>query len=175
MPTKTIKITLAHNSDREIKTKQQLESLLAKYDLNKWIFTTSIRIEQGEVPLSHPVLILNTLHLGDDFQLLSLFLHEQIHWLVKENKGDAQKAITELKILFPDIPVDEPREGNSMDSVYRHLIVNYLEFNALKHLIDEDEAIKVILNKKQYVELYKIVIQYENKIQKVLEKYGLII
>lgn len=67
-------------SKREREIREQLLCLLRKYDLGKWLFTREIRIEEGATPHSHPVLTLNTRHLGDDSLLLASFIHEQLHW-----------------------------------------------------------------------------------------------
>lgn len=172
-----IKITLARNSDREIKTKQQLESLFKKYNLKKWFFTNSILIKAMEVPTSHPVLILNTIHLNDDDALLSTFLHEQIHWFVSEVDKNAKvfEAIKELKLIFPRIPQINSFMEDKNFSSYLHLIVNYLEYDGLRCLLNENRAREAINKKGKYVELYKIIIQQQDKIREILEKYNLII
>src|SRR5580765_554879 len=77
-----IKIALKAGTKAEQDTKAQLERLLKKYDLSKWIFTKSILIDAKEIPHSHPILTLSTRHLLDDDLLLATFVHEQLHWFV---------------------------------------------------------------------------------------------
>ena len=163
-----LNITLINNSDKEKKTKKQLEMLLEKYDLDKWIFQKSIFIGEREIPHSHPKLTINTFHLNNDNRLLSQFLHEQIHWFLPLSRFKQMQE--ELNLLFPQIE-DE-----------YHLIINYLEYDALRQLIGEREAKEIIDNKKQYMknaerytELYEIVTQQEGKIKEILEKHDLLI
>jgi hypothetical protein len=72
-------ICLAHDSARERRTRDQLLALLARYEPQRWQCTDTVRIEQGVIPHSHPVLTLNTYVLGDDARLLAIYLHEQLH------------------------------------------------------------------------------------------------
>src|SRR5215471_17710038 len=97
----TIEITLKTSSPRELQTKEQLQRLLKTYDLSKWVFTRSILIDEKAIPHSHPVLTLHTRHLKDDDLLLSTFVHEQLHWLLESRKADTDKAMNELRALFP--------------------------------------------------------------------------
>ena len=153
-----LNIVLANNSNREVKTKKQLEMLLKKYDLSKWIFQKSIQINEKEIPHSHPVLTLNTVHLKNDNLLLSQFLHEQMHWFLSGKPKDIKNtAMEELGPLFP------------------HLIINYLEYDALRQLIGKNMTKEIINNKPRYIELYKMVIQQEDKIREILEKYNILI
>jgi hypothetical protein len=71
-------IVLANDTPRERAARDQLRRLIAAHDLRGWVFTNQIRIEQGAIPQSHPVLTLNTRHLDDDDRALAAFLHEQL-------------------------------------------------------------------------------------------------
>ena len=75
-----IDFQLQQNSEREQKTKVQMERLLETYDLRKWTFTEKVIIDEQSTPHSHPVLTLHTRHLNSDDQLLSTYVHEQLHW-----------------------------------------------------------------------------------------------
>jgi hypothetical protein len=72
--TPDVTIELEKATERSQRTRAQLEGLLQEYDLSPYIQTTRIIIEEGVIPHSHPVLTLNTAHLGDDLMLLSSFL-----------------------------------------------------------------------------------------------------
>lgn len=168
-----LNIVLANNSNREKETKKQLEMLLEKYDLNKWIFQKLIHIKEMEIPHSHPELILNTFHLNSDNPLLSQFLHEQMHWFVSSKpRNVVNTALEELKLFFPQI----------LERDKYHLIINYLEYDALRQLIGKNKAKEIINNKSKYMhnkqrytELYESAIQQENKIKEILNKYNLLI
>ena len=47
-----IEIGFAHNANDEIQTGVQLKGLLNKYDLNKWIVTKNIIIDNDSIPHS---------------------------------------------------------------------------------------------------------------------------
>ena len=97
-----IEIELAGGSPRERQAEAQLRRLLAAHDLDAaglgaLIVTRRVRIESGAVPHSHPVLTLNTRHLGDDERQLATFLHEQLHWYLNAREAAVGKAIAELR------------------------------------------------------------------------------
>src|SRR5262252_3895760 len=75
-----LEITLKNGSPPEASTAEQLRGLLQRLDVAPWLFTTRVEIEARAVPHSHPVLTLNTRHLGQDDLLLSTFIHEELHW-----------------------------------------------------------------------------------------------
>jgi hypothetical protein len=103
-----LSISLTHGDAKERATQNQLERLLSQYDLTQWIFTTSVVIDEDAIPHSHPILTLHTRHLRDDDLLLSTFIHEQAHWFFDQHHSDAAKALSELRGLYPSIPVGFP-------------------------------------------------------------------
>jgi len=134
--------TLTFAVDEEAQAREQLQRLLAEYDLDPWIVTTRIRIAAGEIPHSHPILTLNTKYLDDDLRQLATFLHEQMHW---HEESDAHKAavdhaIEDLRARYPNPPSHEEIGTRSEYSTYLHLVVNGLTFDALRHLLGEQEA-----------------------------------
>jgi hypothetical protein len=55
------------------------EQMLASYDLSRYTFTRAVVIDEKAIPHSHPMLTLQTRHLGSDDLLLSAYVHEQLH------------------------------------------------------------------------------------------------
>jgi hypothetical protein len=171
-----LNITLAgKNPERELKAKQQLEKLLSKYNIEKYFFTEDVVIEYFAKPHSHPVLTLNTKQLNDDDGFLAQFLHEQIHWYLELKNEQADLAISELKNLFPKVPVGGEDEAKDEHSTYLHLIVNFLEFEELSKLIGIERAKKVIENAFGYKWIYKKVLNEYNQIKNILEKHQLLL
>jgi hypothetical protein len=123
-------------------TKQNLEHLLKIYDLTPILFTKDITIQSMVVPRSHPVLTLNTRYAESPQELLALFIHEQFHWWVAQQGTELEKAISELKDIYPSIPVKGA--ARSEYSSYLHLIVCLLEFETLVFYLGEDDANKLI-------------------------------
>ena len=171
-----LQISLKNNTEKERQKKSQLEKLLKQYDLSKWIITRSILIdEQARIPHSHPVLTLNTNQLDDDLATLSTFIHEQIHWFEEANPKQRDKAIEELRTIYPEAPSGPPEGARDRESTYLHLIVCYLEYEGMKELVGAERAKQVIetSSKRFYKWVYRTVLSDESKLKAVIEKQGL--
>ena len=68
---KPITIDLAHATEREQKTRAQLEHVLASYDLEKYTFTRRVMIEERAINHAFPVLTLNARFADSPDELLS--------------------------------------------------------------------------------------------------------
>lgn len=173
-----LEITLKKDDDRERKTKQQLERLLTAYDASAWIFTRKIIIESGfnVIPHSHPILTLSTRYLKDDELLLATFVHEQIHWYLGEKPKETEDSYNELKTMFPKVPVGYPEGGINEESTYKHILVCYLEYQAIKGLFGELKARQVIdfWATDHYTWIYKTVLSQEQEIGTLMRKHKLI-
>jgi hypothetical protein len=119
-----LEINLKHDDSRERQTKEQLQRLLANYDISNWVFTRKIIIESDVIPHSHPVLTLSTRHLKDDDLLLSTFVHEQLHWYLDEKPKETEEAYKEFKAVFPKVPVRFPEGANDEESTARDRFFN---------------------------------------------------
>ena len=174
---KPLEITLKHNDQREQQTKQQLQRLLSAYDVSDWIFTQKIIIESGfnVIPHSHPVLTLSTRHLKDDELLLSTFVHEQLHWFLVQNPKETEEAYKELRSLFPKVPVGFPEGARNEELTYKHIIVCYLEYQAVKALFGELKAKQVMgfWATDHYTWIYKTVLEREREIGSLVRKHKL--
>ena len=169
----TTEISLKKNSKSEVQTKERLQKLLQQYDLSKWMFTRKILIEDGVIPHSHPVLTLGTKENGD--VLLATFVHEQIHWFLSANFDRTEKAKAELKVIYPKVPVGSPDGARNKESSYLHLIVNYLEYEAMRELAGDVRAKKVFEGKGYYRWLYRTVLDDSGRIKDVVERNKLLL
>lgn len=171
-------ITLKHNDQREQQTKQQLQRLLSAYDVSNWVFTRKIVIESGfnVIPHSHPILTLSTRHLKDDELLLSTFVHEQLHWYLVENPKETEEAYRELRSMFPKVPVGFPEGGRNEESTYKHILVCYLEYQAIKGLLGELKSRQVMdfWATDHYTWIYKTVLEREREIGSLMRKHKLL-
>ncbi len=111
-----------------------------------------------------PTLTLNVHFLGSDDELLSSFLHEQLHWYLAKNRLAMEDAVRRLKMMYPHAPVGLPEGADTEYSTYGHLIDCYLEIQADRELIGAERTEKVIKNKPWYTWIYKTVLQDEDKI-----------
>jgi hypothetical protein len=140
-----VTVELATGSDREARHRDRLLALFDAYDLSKWQFTDRVRIEEGTVCHSHPILTLNTPRWPDEAHRLSAYLHEQIHWftLLPQNAEPDRRAEVEWRRRYPAIPIDPPEGCGSEFSNYLHLTVCYFERRALVELLGPAEAARV--------------------------------
>ena len=168
-------IKLVHGTMPEQKTRTQLQNLLAKYDLSRWLFTHEINIESHEIPHSHPVLTLNTRHLNQDDLLLSTFIHEQLHWFLDTRKSATAAAVAELRLIYPKIPVGYPDGSNDIEGNYEHMIVISLEYQALKTLLGQAKAndVMVYWSEDHYKWLYNKALVDQSLLDALIVKYGL--
>jgi len=168
-------ITLKNNTAPEAKTKEQLQRLLATYDVSKWIFTRKIEIDEKAIPHSHPVLTLSARHVKDDELLLSTFVHEQIHWHFVINDKLTDEALKDLKAMFHKVPDKGPEGARDEESTYIHLFVCYLEYRADRGLLGELKAKQVMefWTTDHYTWIYKTVLERARDIGSVLIKHKL--
>ena len=172
-----IKISLVNNSSAEKQTKEQLQRLLKTYDVSKWIFTTSINIdEKTQIPHSHPVLTLNTRYLKDDELLLSTFVHEQIHWFVIQDQKQLASAIIDFKAMFPKVPAGPPDGARDERSTYLHIGVVYLEYRAAREILGELRA-RLVMDfwaNHHYRWIYRTILERPRDIGQIMFKHKLV-
>jgi hypothetical protein len=167
-----IKIELKHDTVRERQTKAQLERLLAAYDFEKYTFTHDVIVDEKAIPHSHPVLTLHTRHLDSDDELLSTYVHEQIHWYLDSHLPQTEAAEAELRKIYPKVPVGAPDGARDEESTYLHRIDCYLEMQADRSLIGRERASRVMnfWAGDHYRWIYKTVIQDEGAIRRVIQQ-----
>jgi lysophospholipase L1-like esterase len=173
----SISIQLAHNSEREVETQKQLARLFASYDLHKYTFTHSVIIDERSIPHSHPVLTLHTRHLNSDDQLLSTYLHEQLHWYLEQHLQQTQAAENDLRKIYPKVPVGPPDGSGDEEGTYLHLVTCYLEMQADRDVMGPGRA-QAVMNfwaGDHYRWIYKTVMQDKETIHKVIEQEKLAI
>ena len=164
-----------HGTDAEVKTEKQLEHLLDSYDLRRYTFTRAVVIDENSIPHSHPVLTLHTRHLNSDDQLLSTYVHEQLHWYLAQHSQQTQAAEDELRKIYPKVPVGFPDGAQDEQSTYLHLITCYLEMLADRELIGPERTMEVMnfWSGDHYRWVYRTVIQDESKIASVVTEHHL--
>jgi hypothetical protein len=168
-----IKIDLAHGTEREQQTKTLLKQVLASYDLSQCTFTRQVVIEERAVNHAFPVLTLNVRFAQSADELLSSFVHEQLHWHLRARGADQQGAIAELRRMYPGAPVGLPEGADTAVSTYGYLVDCYLEIQADRQLIGPERTTAVIGNKGHYTWIYKTVVQDEARIAAVVRRHHL--
>jgi hypothetical protein len=186
---------ITFTEEKREQAREQLRRILAMYDLDPWIITNEVKIEEEVDPHSRPILTLNTNFLDNDKMQLAIFIHEQAHWLPFDKQVAAAEELAEL---FPEIDglpdldsvSSEQRERllDFRDRTYRHIVVGWAEFDGLVELIGEDEAREIIKAKnervldnpdsnlaKTYLWYFERVLEDTEEVGKVLARHDLII
>jgi hypothetical protein len=116
----------------------------ARFDLARFEYCKQVRIAPTEIPYSHPSITLNT-WVRDDLGLLSMYLHEQMHWYVTwyshVRAPQWRKLFERLRERYPSVPAVEAGGGHDEFSTYLHLLVNWLEIEAVSQFIDRDRVL----------------------------------
>jgi hypothetical protein len=169
----SVTIDLARGSERELKTKETLERVLATYDLTKYTFTRRVVIEEGAINHAFPVLTLNARFASSPDELLSSYIHEQLHWHLRERLPQQQEAIAELRRMYPAAPVGLPEGAESAYSTYGHLVTCYLEVLADRELLGLERAATAIAHKPSYTWIYSTMLRDEKRIADVIDRHHL--
>lgn len=168
----TVHIELKNGTDAERETKTQLERLLKSYDLAAYTFTHEVVIDEHSIPHSHPVLTLHTRHLTSDDLLLSTYLHEQLHWYLSGHPNQTQAAESDLRKMYPQVPVGGKDGAQNEESSYLHLIDCSLEMQADRAVMGPLRTSDVMnfWSGDHYRWIYCTVIEDEARIEDVLTK-----
>lgn len=113
--------------------------------------------------------------LKDDELLLSTFVHEQLHWYLSEKPKETEEAYKERRSMFPKVPVGFPEGANDEESTYKHILVCYLEFQAVKGLLGELKRKQVMefWTTDHYTWIYETVLERERDIGALVRKHKL--
>ena len=172
-----IEITTESSEPSEIATVKLLQALRASHDIKKWEFTDKIHIKKKTIPHSHPVLTLHTRHTNRKQKdlLLSTYIHEQIHWFLDQHETQTRAAIDELKTVFKNVPVGFPEGARDENSTYLHLLVCFLEMEAISTLLSKERvaAVSTFWQKDHYTWIYAQVESNNNAISTIIKKFGL--
>lgn len=169
-----VTIDVSDGTADEQQTRELLLHLFNEYPLDKWRYTEAIRIEAGVIPHSHPILTLNTQHKNHPEQLLTDYLHEQLHWfsLLDSKSSVPGQAIAEIRAIYPNLPIALPQGCGSASSNYLHVLICYLEYSGLCELLGVERARAILGQKRYYTAIYAIVLDDTARIAEIVERYG---
>ncbi|MEO6206209.1 MAG: hypothetical protein ABIO67_12645 [Mycobacteriales bacterium] len=126
--------TTTQGSVLELRAVAQLEGLLDRHDVRRWLFTDVVRIQSMAVARSHPVLRLNTRHLMNDSLALQTYMHEQLHWWLQDLPG-TEAAIEEVSVRWPEPPGMFEGGAANPFSTWLHLVLCPLEVRAAEEVL----------------------------------------
>lgn len=158
-----VSIRLASDSESERRLKRKLSKVLARSEaLRRWQFTNKIVIDEGIFSHSHPVLTIGARSRGvkTEAGLLSVYVHEQIHWFLSGHPVLLRCALRDLRKEYPHVRVGT-KDGGARDekSTYLHLLVCTLEYEALRTMIGKTAASRLLSSRPYYGWIYKTVLR----------------
>jgi hypothetical protein len=155
-------IDLSHAERNAIAVREMLIALSTKYALGPYEYCKEVSIAPGVLPYSHPVIRLNTA-LFTETALLANYIHEQMHWYVTwyaHKHTDQWRAMwAALERRYPDPPIGRGEGADTLSSTHLHLIVNWLEIEALGSLIGAQAAKEHVATLHYYRWIYASVLR----------------
>ena len=164
-------VQLEHETSAEARMQEELEAMLVAYDLDPWIMTREVVIDERSIPHSHPVLTIHTRHLGDEMHLLTTFVHEQLHWLEDARPDEWRAAMADFQEAFPQVPPTDQGGARDDESTYRHLLVCDMELQAMEALVGEDRAREVLAEITHYEWIYERVLG-DDRVREIALAHG---
>lgn len=172
-----MRIETATGSEEEERTRRLLAELLDEYDTSRWQFTDRVIIDERSLGHSHPVLTLGTTFpVRTRIGVLSNFLHEQIHWYLDARRQQCSAAIDEMRAMYPDPPDAAGGGARDQRSTYLHLVVNWLEIEALRSVVgslETDDTLHTACRGGSYRWIYRRVLEERDAIGRVIRRHSL--
>lgn len=170
---RAIDIRLASGTGLEQRGQEQLERILARWDVSRWLFTRTVQVRSRVIPHSHLILTLNTQYLGDDTAQVATLLHEELHWFLVQHQAATDSAIADLRRRYPLVPDQPPEGAQDQEGTYLHLLVCLLEYDAVGQLLSEETARRTLRGWPYYTWVYREVLDRPEPIRQILRTYHL--
>ncbi len=149
----------------------------SRFDLARFEYSTQVRIAPTEIPHSHPRITLNT-WVRDDLTLLSMYLHEQMHWYVTwyshVRAPQWRQLFAQLRERYPAAPVGGTDGANDEFSTYLHLLVNWLEVDSVSQFIERDRVVQHVRALPFYRWIYQTVVDDRQSLDALYRDQGLL-
>lgn len=165
-------IGLGNGTEVEAVVASELRAAIRTLDLEPWILTRSVLIDQSQIPHSDPILTIHTRSIGDEIGLVATFLHEQLHWLEEEPwLRSFRKAMNDYEALFPEVPTAAAGGARDARSTYRHLLVCDMEYQAVTALFGQETARATLAAYAHYEWIYEKVLN-DPRIREIALRHG---
>jgi len=155
-----------------------LEALRRRHDLTRYEYTRVVRIVPGGDTFAHPILTLGNRFAGSEDQLLSTYLHEQMHWylwlLGTPQVDPIAPFYDELVRRYPQAPTSLPDGARNYEATYVHLVVNWLEIAALSEFIGRERAETLARAQTSYRWIYRTVLADWDALEALYRQHGLL-
>jgi hypothetical protein len=159
------------------RVRDMLHDLRRRFDLRPFEYSTQVRIAPTEIPYSHPQITLST-WVRDESGLLSMYLHEQMHWYVTwyshARVQEWQLVFARLHEQYPNVPASEAGGAEGDFSTYLHLLANWLEVEAVSQFIDRRQIVQHVRALPFYRWIYRTVIEDCEQLGALYREFGLL-
>ena len=173
-----ILIDLDHAEREAKRVAGLLESLRKRHDLSRYEYTRLVRIQPAGPTHSHPILTLGTRFAETEDQLLSTYLHEQMHWYLWRLGGPDHDPVApffdDLVRRYPKAPTCLPEGARSYEQTYVHLVVCWLEILAATDLIGRQRAEAIAQSTWGYRWIYRTVLEDWDALGALLGAHGIL-
>ena len=153
-----------------------LQLLRQRYAIQRFERTTTVIVESGVIPHSHPVLTVNTRPDSDD-GVLATYLHEQLHWWSMECPGATDgrdvAVYDELMRRYSPLPVGPPDNFESELSALIHFHVCWLEHEALVETLGAARAAACLRSRPVYPTVYDLVHRDHTELSELFTSAGM--
>jgi hypothetical protein len=173
-----IDIDLDHAQREGDRIRDMLTALRRRHDLARYEYTGIVRIVPGGDTFAQPVLTLGNRFTATEDELLSTYLHEQMHWylwyLGTPERDMVARFMDELVRRYPDAPTAPPEGARGYDSTYLHLVVNWLEIAATAEFIGRERAVAVARAQRSYRWIYRTVLRDWDALGELYERHDVV-
>lgn len=155
-----------------------LRKLVAEHDLARWQYADEVLVSDGRWTFSHPNLTISAGYFKrEPDMLLCSYIHEQMHWFLLLERDDPlpMSALDNLRMAFPDLPVDPPEWCGSARSNLIHIEVCYREWQVVSGLIGPERfrrALRQRVIPAPYSAMYALVQQEADTIDRILSRHN---
>jgi hypothetical protein len=170
MAARGIHIRTARGSDLERAGADVLRAALAGYDIRQFLLTDLAWVdEEIRGGVSHPLMLSPRLLLRGPDVALTVFLHEQMHWI--QGPG-LDAATTEAAARWPQ-PPPPPAGAHDAESSWLHFSVCALEYASLYDLIGAHAAGRTLSEPVNYSWIYGQILGDPDWFADFLRRHGL--
>ena len=145
-------------------SRQNLHHLEQVYNLKAFSYQRNIIIDSNKKEhkynLEDTTIVLGTDYVESPQKLLAVWLHEEFHWWARIHEKELIPALKTLKKYYP----------KTSQSGRLHLLISYLEFEALRFYLEEKEARSIINSKLKKDRAFKWTYQQVLKRSRLFKK-----
>ena len=169
-PASGVDLRTVHGTPAEHDGRAALELVLARHDLRRWMFTDLVLIDETmRGGVSHPLTLGPAALVRSPARALSMFVHEQLHWM--EGPG-TEAAAAEFSRRWPD-PPPPPAGAADPRSTWIHLSICALEYFSLAGLLSPAAAAAELSSYQSYTWIYGQVLASPAWFAGTLHRHGL--